>query len=485
MKIKLPFEIDLSTIAQASGGYLLGEDIRISFISTDTRKDVSDSIFIPIRGENFDGHEFIPVASEKGAVAFFSSEDFWEKKLKNDSHFKPFILVKDTSEAFLKLAYYVRSKLKAFVIAVGGSVGKTTTKELIHFIFSELGFKAHKSAKSFNNNVGLAITILSMDKDSELGIFEIGTSHKGEIKYLTKFADPDLGVITAIGKEHLEGLEDEHGVFEEEVDLIRYVVDKQGISVLNIGYRELKRFFDSIDGKKIGFYMMRDSEGFLCKNSIACKVESVDEFFNSVFRLSIDGLGSFVLATNLPPHLGEVVAGSISSVIAYLKYERQAESFNDIFRIDFKKFKREKGRFEVKKRGKIFIIDDTYNSNPTSVEGMFFSASFQKGRKIFVIGDMLELGKMSEQEHENLGNLASKYFDRDEVFFLVNGDFADCMFRGFQRNGFSAYLAKNRNDVVDELFKIVEDGDYVFFKASRRCKFEDILTEFSERIRIF
>lgn len=487
MKIKLPFEIDLKTIAQVVGGSLLGGNIYVNFISTDTRKDVSDSLFIPIKGKNFDGHKFISVAFENGAIASFSDYDFWVGELKNkfERIKKSVILVKDTCEAFLRLAYYVRSNLRAFVIAVGGSVGKTTTKELIHFIISELGFKAHKSAKSFNNNIGLAITILSTEKDSDVGVFEIGTSHKGEIKYLTKFADPDLGVITAIGKEHLEGLEDEKGVFEEEIELIRYIIGKNGITVLNVGYDELKKFFDSIDGKKIGFVMLKDSESFSYKDYVSCRVESVDEAFNSVFRISFGAKKDIRIITNLPPHFGEIIAGSISSVIGFLKYERDYTSFDDIFRIDFRKFKREKGRFEVKKQGNIFIIDDTYNSNPGSVEGMFFSASFQKSRKIFVLGDMLELGKMSEEEHKNLGNLAKKYFKKDKALFVVNGDFSDCMFKGFSENGFYVYLAKNRKAVVDELLRIVKDGDYVFFKASRGCKFEEILTEFSERIRIF
>lgn len=491
MKIKIPIELDLETIAHITNAKLIGHNLPVSFISTDTRKDVSDSLFIPIKGQTFDGHKFITEAYNLGAVASFSSEQFWEKNLSFQELTKPILLVKDTTEAFLRLAYYVRKKLDIFVIAVGGSVGKTTTKELTYFILTELGVKSHKSMKSFNNNVGLAISLISADKEKKVAVLEIGTSSKGEIPYLTRFADPDLGVITSVGKEHLEGLEDEYGVFLEEIELIKYVVKKGGISVLNIGNQMLGEYFLSIPEPKIGFFM-QNKNGSLeekFKNSkvgnsilVRCKLEQADEFLNSTFRVFF-GEESLHLRTNLPPHFGEILAGALASVLGFFRKNANVQELKRISEIDFGKFENEKGRFKVTFLRNIFIVDDTYNSNPTSVDGMFFSASFAKGRKIFVLGDMLELGKKSEEEHRNIGNLARRYFREDEAFFIVNGEFSEHLFKGLNENGFSVLEIGERPKISQYLKKIVKSGDYVFFKASRRCKFEEILSDFSDAIR--
>lgn len=506
MKIKIPFELDLETIALISDATLIGKNLVVEFVSTDTRKDVSTSLFVPIKGENFDGHSFIVDAQRKGAIASFSSRKFWEENVETLSGMNmPILVVDDPVDALLKLALYIRRRLDVPVIAVGGSVGKTTTKELTSFILSQLGIRTHKSAKSFNNNVGLAISLLSFDENAEVGVIEIGTSKKGEIKHLTRFADPDIGVLTSVGKEHLEGLGDEQGVFEEEIELVNYVIGKRGLVVMNVGNPKTEEYFESISERKIGFRMVKDAkmvgyEDFLHRDLgdsvlVECRVLDVDELFNSVFEVNAKLAGTefnFVVPTNLSPHLGEVLAASISAVAGFISHKNFmshkkgiVDALDSIARskVDVRSFENEKGRFRPQKINNVVVVDDTYNSNPTSVEGMFFSASFQRGRKLFVLGDMLELGKEAEKEHKTLGVIAKRFFDVSEVLFIVNGDYARYMLEGFWSNGFSACEIRSRDEIINHLAGVVKDGDYVFFKASRRCRFEEIVAGFLEILR--
>lgn len=491
VSIKLPIPLKLKKIAEITDAVLVGEDLVIECISTDTRKDVNGSLFIPLKGERFDGHEFIKAAAEGGAVASFVSKDFWMRGLGRCDGIA-MLIVEDTSEAFLKLASYLRKELGFFVIGVGGSVGKTTTKELIHFVLTQLGVRAHKSAKSYNNNVGLAISLSSAERNTEVGVIEIGTSRKGEIRYLAGFADPDLGVLTAIGKEHLEGLEDERGVFEEEMELIRYVARKNGIVSVNVGHEEVLNYFLTLEGRKIGFCAAQkrpEIRASLKSPLVTCAIIEVDDLFGSTFEILIEGGGfskGLRARTKLAPHLGEVLAASVSGVLGYLScklgFPEAVETISNS-RIDLTLFENESGRFNVRRVGGVVIVDDSYNSNPASVEGMFFSASFKRGRKIFILGDMLELGRSSEKEHENIGMIASRYLEPGETLFVVSGEFSRFTHEGLLENHFTSHNVSSRNEVAKIVANIVKEGDTIFIKASRRCRFEEIADELYEVLR--
>ena len=529
MKIKLPFELNLEEIAKITEGDILfpsdfgGErksqnnlNLCIRYISTDTREDVSQSLFVPIKGSRFDGHDFIAEASRKGAVvSLCDMKKISELNLRKLNI--PLVVVEDTSFAFLKLGKWVREKISPFVIAVGGSAGKTTTKELIYFIFSQAGFRTSKSIKSFNNRVGLSISMCMLESGTEVAVFEIGTSKKGEVSELVSFAEPSMGVLVSVGKEHLEGLGSEKNVFEEEFSLIRYVLEKNGIAVFNFSDDMTADAISTLSGKKIGFLGIKGKDSEVKKKTqkveksnwnegkLTRKVEKffkeggyiftavrptyVSDMFETKFSVYVyvgnsHGISRTVLKvdTNLAPHFCENLACGLSVFLGYMYFVHGEAEPEELGALDFRGFKNEPGRFVVRKiEGKnIIVVDDTYNSNPLSQEALFYSASFSGRRKIFVLGDMLELGEFSQREHENLGSIASKYLGNKDSIFFVFGEFSEYMRKGFEKVGFYSESFRKKDELLEKLRRTVREGDVLFLKASRGRKFENILNEFVE-----
>ncbi len=495
VRIELPIALTLRDISNIVGGdlvfysnsYYPDESFTVRFLSTDTREDVEGTLFVPLYGKNFDGHNFIETAFNKGAIASLSSRKEMLQKLSKIP--RPVIFVENTHEALLKLGVFIRRKISPYVISVGGSAGKTTTKELIHFMLSDLGFKVTKSRKSFNNEIGLAFSLLDLKNETEIAVLEIGTSRKGEIEYLCKFADPDSAVLLSVGKEHLEGLESENGIFEEETSLIKYVLAHSGVCILNIGELRLKDFFFSLNTeKKIAFAGERVDVGEIEKISklVVSYPLSVSRNFKTEFRVEVyEGRKkeTFTIFSNLAPHFSSNIAGAISSIISY-GWSRGVDLIYNLKGIDFEKFRNEPHRFSVFEINNTILVDDTYNSNPVSLSSLFYSASFVSGKKFFVLGDMLELGIFSENEHYSVGDLASRFLERDRTLFFLLGSFAQNMKKGLESKSFEALVFESEKELVETLVSYFRKRtpDYVFFKASRGCKFEIIFEEFVDRI---
>lgn len=496
MKAEIPLDLTLKDILDIVGGelisgpdanYIIPEKLTIKFISTDTRGDVWNTLFIPLRGKNFDGHDFIEAAFSKGAIASLSSRKENQILLKFS---KPVILTRDTHEAFLRIGAFVRKKVSPHVVAIGGSAGKTTTKELAYFILSDLGFKVVKNRKSFNNEIGLAFSLLDLKNGTEVAVLEIGTSRRGEIEYLCKFADPNSAVLLSVGKEHLEGLGSEDGVFEEETSLVKYVLSRNGIPILNIGESKLKDFFLSLDTEKkiafAGVSFQEDNTGKIQSFVISYPL-SVSRNFETKFKIEIckgKRKEVFTICSSLAPHFSSNIAGAISSVISY-GWGRGEDVIQNLKNIDFKKFRNEPHRFSVFEIGNTVLVDDTYNSNPVSLSSLFYSASFVSGKKFFVLGDMLELGTFSEQEHYSVGVLASEFLKRDEALFFLLGEFSGCMKKGLESKYFEALTFESEKELIEALVNYFRKCkvDYIFFKASRRCGFDLIFNKFINEIQ--
>ncbi len=489
MFIELPFELSLKDLEKICGGKIIVQDekdkkIVFQYVSSDTRQSVNKALFVAIKGKNFDGHDFLIEAQKKGAVAVLVSSE--NKNLKI-----PQILVENTREAFLKLGQYIKNRVGPFTIAIGGSAGKTTTKELIHFLFSQLDFKVQKSIKSFNNDIGLAISIASLKKDTEILVLEIGTSSKGEIKYLSQFAEPDFGLLVSFGKEHLEGLGSPEEVFQEEIELVNFVLESRGTVFINLDTEELRNFFFSLDyPEKVAFGLENEAKKIVRYGFFSSPI-SVSRNFETDFSLSIlfDGK-SFreIVETNLSPHFGSNVSGAISVLFFYLK-KFKGMNEDEILKliknkVNFKEFRNEFSRFRVEKIGDFVIVDDSYNSNPLSLSAMFYSASFVDGKKIFALGDMLELGKYSEEEHFKVGEIAKKYILPKDSLFLLYGNYAKFMEDGLKNCGFSVEAFNSKSDLVQRLKQVYKDFDFIFFKASRGLKFDEIAKDFISYLKI-
>jgi UDP-N-acetylmuramoyl-tripeptide--D-alanyl-D-alanine ligase len=504
--IELPFDLTLREISQICEGKILQpkndhynfDEIKIKYLSFDTREQVSECLFIPIKGSRFDGHDFIEEAQKKGAKATLFSD--YEKVRKLNLSI-PCVFVEDTKEAFLKLSSYIRKRVNPLVIAVGGSAGKTTTKELIYFVLNSSGLSVHKSKKSFNNEIGVSISMSSLKKDTEVAIFEIGTSSLGEIEKLTKFVEPDFGVLVSYGKEHLEGLRSPELVLKEETYLTDFVAGKGGAVFINIGVDELKDYFFRLNShKKVGFLMplyknhnkISKAEPLSIVGAELLKMlrtdfvlvypRDVSRKFETEFGIYVsfsDMKKEFYIRTNLAPHFGSNLASALSVFIFFFQYIR-GEGFDHIIdmlqSINFFDFKNESSRFNVFDLGKFIVVDDSYNSNPLSLSALFYSAGFQKGKKVFVIGDMLELGEFSEIEHLKIGESASMYLEKDNSFFFVSGEFEKYMEEGLRAKGFQVSVFKKNDELFESLRRI--HFDFIFFKASRARKFDLIVQDF-------
>jgi UDP-N-acetylmuramoyl-tripeptide--D-alanyl-D-alanine ligase len=489
MFVELPFEISVKDVSDACNGKVIVRDEKekentFLYISSDTRQSVEGALFVAIKGKNFDGHDFLEEAQRKGAVAVLVSSE--NKNLKI-----PQILVENTREAFLKIGQFVKRKINPFTIAVGGSAGKTTTKELIYFLFSQLGFKVQKSIKSFNNEIGLAVSISSLKNDTEILVLEIGTSSKGEIKYLSQFAEPNFAVLVSFGKEHLEGLGSPEEVFQEEIELINFALGNGGAVFINVDTEELRSFFLSLDyPEKVAFGLGNETEKKIFRYGFFSNPISVSRNFETDFSLSILFDGRFfkeIVKTNLAPHFGSNVSAAISVLFLYLKKFKGMKE-DEILRlikekVNFKEFKNEFSRFKVDQIGNFVVVDDSYNSNPLSLSAMFYSASFVDGKKLFALGDMLELGKYSEEEHFKVGESAKKYISPKDSFFLLYGNYAKFMEDGLKNCGFSAEAFKSKIELIQKLKEIYKDFDFIFFKASRGLKFDELAKDFISHLK--
>ncbi len=489
MFIELPFELSLKDAEKICGGKIIAQNekdkgIVFQYVSSDTRQSVNKALFVAIKGKNFDGHDFLIEAQERGAVAALVSSV--NKNLKI-----PQILVENTREAFLKLGQYIKNRIRPFTIAIGGSAGKTSTKELIHFLFSQLGFKVQKSMKSFNNEIGLAVSMTSLKKDTEILVLEIGTSSKGEIKYLSQFAEPNFGLLVSFGKEHLEGLGSPEEVFQEEIELVNFVLGHGGTVFINLDTEELRNFFFSLDyPEKVAFGLENEVLKNIVRYGFFSSPILVSTNFETDFSLSMlfDGKSFKEIArTNLSPHFGANVSAAISVLFLYLK---KFEGMNEDeilklikYKVNFKEFINEFSRFKVEKIGNFVIVDDSYNSNPLSLSAMFYSASFVGGKKVFALGDMLELGKYSEEEHFKVGESAKKYISPRDSFFLLYGNYAKFMEDGLKNCGFSVEVFKSKSELVQRLKQIYKDFNFIFFKASRGLKFDEIAKDFISYLR--
>ncbi|MCM8796967.1 MAG: UDP-N-acetylmuramoyl-tripeptide--D-alanyl-D-alanine ligase [Candidatus Omnitrophica bacterium] len=391
----------VSEILKATGGKLIKGDAdgRVSGISTDSRTINEKEAFIAIKGEKFDGHDFIGQAIAKGAVAAIISRSQIGKLVSSPLKVA-LIEVSDTVRALGDLARYQRKKLNLPVVAVTGSNGKTTTKDMIAHILSDK-YRVLKNSGTRNNHIGLPQTLLTLGRLHDIAVLELGTNHPGEIDYLAQIALANIGIITNIGPAHLEFLKDLKGVFREKTSLLAKL-QSPAIAIINADDALLKKiaFNKSVRPAVFSFSLVTKGD-FMAAHLFRHK-ERVEFTVNKKYKFTLKTAGYY----NVYNALAAIAVGRIFG-IGYAEIIRQLRSF------DFPE-----GRFRFKEIKGINFIDDTYNANPLSLKSALetIEAMAVKGRKIFIMGDMLELGKASRFFHRSAGRYASSVCD---VFIAV------------------------------------------------------------------
>lgn len=372
-------------------------------IQTDTRKVKKDDLFFALKGPNFNGNHFAEEALAKGAAYVVADE------LPEDTG-KPIIHVADVLKTLQELAFHHRSRFLSKVsgreipfIAVTGSNGKTTSKELIHAVLSS-SYKTYTTDGNLNNHIGIPLTILKVKQDAEIAIIEMGANHQKEIEGYCIYTMPTHGIITNCGKAHLEGFGGEEGVRKGKGELYDYLRQNNGTAFVMWDYNYLRQMSEGITVRIT--YGTRDAD-----------VTGVVTSSSGLLEVSITrGAGIGPVKTNL---VGEYNLPNILLAVAIGKYFKVPD---EKIRSALEQYQPSNSRSQLIEKDSNRIILDAYNANPTSMKAAIENfAKMEGGNKILMLGGMMELGAESLQEHQKLIELINNYQWKDVV--LVGGDF--------------------------------------------------------------
>lgn len=406
-------------------------------ISTDTRKLKSGDVYLPLRGENFDGHNFIDKALSSGARGYFTQDKF---KINKNADF--IIYVKNSLIAYLKLANYIRNKINPTVIAITGSCGKTTTKEMLYHVFSTQ-YRTYKTFLNHNNEIGLCETFFNMPTNCEIVIVEMGMRNLGEIELLSNYSNPDIGIISNIGSAHVERLGTLKNIAIAKCEIVSNLkkdglfigVDSDNLKE-NLNYEGKKIFTSLTDAKNIQISI--DLTKFEYKG-VNYEIMQPGEYNISNAILAIEA----ALAKNIS------IENIQRGLISYKPIEK---------------------RWEKTETKGLTFINDSYNANPESMNAVLktFLAIYPKPI-VLILGDMGELGKDEIMYHKQIGEFLSNYSD---IKLLTVGTLA----RHIARNTTLENIEfENNEQCAKYIAKNIEKGTTILLKASRAMKFEQII----------
>lgn len=440
--------IKLKNIVAAVDGQFFGDasllDTDIQEISTNSREIGDNTLFLPLVGDKFDAHDFIDSAFENGCVCTIS-----HKKLDRDNY----ILVEDTLKAYRDVAEYYRGTFDVHVIALTGSVGKTTAKEMLHSVLSEK-YNVLKNQGNFNNEIGVPKTLLNLNKDHEIAIIEMGMNHFGEINRLSKIARPDICVITNIGDAHIGILGSREGIFKAKTEIFDY----------------MKK-----DGK---VYLYGDDDLLVALN----ESEYNPTFFGessynhvSVKEIkSVDIMGTEFTANAMGEEIDIKIAAPgqymITSVLCAVAVAKDLGLSNEQIKQGVLKYIPPKMRNAIIKTDKLTIINDAYNACEESILAGIDVLQLADGRKAAILGDILEVGDHGRRVHYSVGeNVAHKDVD----IVICCGQQSKHTYEGLKDSGKeNIYYFEDKEKMHEHLKDIIKQGDTVYVKASRGCAFE-------------
>lgn len=449
----------LSEIIRIVNGDLIQGDpeLTVSGVSTDSRNIKRGELFLALKGERFDGHQFLNEAVQAGAAALLVMENT------NLDGKTTVIKTDDTLKAFGAIAGFHRQRYQAPVIGITGSNGKTTTKDLVAAVLSQK-YNVVKTEANYNNEIGLPLTLLKMDQTTEVVVVEMGMRGLGQIRNLAAIAQPKIGVITNIGQAHLELLGSEANIAKAKTELIESL-PPNGFGVLNGDDPWIRKMPIPNQVRPVWFGLgdsSLDYRGVILENDgegILFQVDGNGEKFE-IF-LPLPG------RLNVYNALAAVAIGRILGVpIQEIKEGLAAPAMTG-------------RRLKILNRNQIRIIDDTYNASPASVKAALevLGALSGPGKKIAVLADMLELGKASIDSHFGIGEYAANL---GVNHLLAYGDLARKYVEGFTSitPGKAEYFS-NKPELIRVLKKVARPGDSVLIKGSRGMKMEEVVEALS------
>lgn len=454
--------LSLRNIAAACNGTYIGNpsllDTEISGVAIDSRKIRKGFLFVPIKGARVDGHDFIGQVMEHGALCTLS-----EHPLDGVSY--PYIQVSSTTQALKEIAGFYRNQLDIKVIGITGSVGKTSTKEMIASVLSRK-YHVLKTEGNYNNEIGLPLTIFRLTEEHEIAVLEMGIDHFGEMHRLARIAHPDICVITNIGYAHLENLGSREGILKAKTEIFDHL--KPNACVVLNGDDDMLRTVTEVQGKRPVFFGI-DSAA-------------------PVFVSQIEDRGLFgthclitLPATKSSPETS--ISADITIPGRHMVYNAMAGAYIGHF-LGLSKEEIEagihalepvSGRNHLIHTDVLSIIDDCYNANPASMKASLDVLASAKGRKVAVMGDMLELGTNEKELHYQTGEYAAR---KGIDLIICIGNLASEFYQGAHHAGYgnTVLYFSSKQDFLQELPVLLKKGDTILVKASNSMHFPEIVT---------
>ena len=421
-------------------------------VSTDSRKIRPGELFWALKGKRYDGHEFVEKALDSGAAGIVVQEGY-DLKISRAAG-RVVIAVADTLKALGDLAGWWRRRHNVRVVAITGSAGKTTTKEMTATIL-DLGSRTSKSRGNFNNLIGLPLTLLGVDERHRNSVLEMGMNRPGEIARLTEIADPDIGIITNVGMAHLEGVGDLEGVAMAKAELIDKI-SSNGYLILNGDDRLLMNTAAAFQKEVITFGVEREND---------VRAANIQDMGRDGISLDIQYQGnSWPVRLKVPGY--QNVSNALAAAAAALCLNEPTENIIE----GLGRFAGVKGRFMVARvPGGAIVVDDTYNANPLSLKAALYSIQSlaDGGGRIFVgLGEMMELGDAAVSAHLEAGR---KVAELNPHLFLAMGEHAQEMVKGAVVSGVPldhTEVVKTHMEMVRRIRDELREGDLIFLKGS-------------------
>ncbi|MBI5599855.1 MAG: UDP-N-acetylmuramoyl-tripeptide--D-alanyl-D-alanine ligase [Deltaproteobacteria bacterium] len=437
----------------------LAGDSEVKGVSIDSRTIKPGHVFFALRGVRFDGHAFIPDVERMGAACAVVEERYWkEGSVSPDFRI---IGVKDTRASLGDLASFIRRRRRIPLVAVGGTSGKTTTKEMIASILAR-SMTVLKTSGNMNNLVGVPLTLVSLNNVHDAAVVELGISEPGEMRRLSRICAPDVAVITNVGRAHLEKLGSMEKIAEEKTELYASLAEN-GVRVVNLDDPLVVRFTEGHKTEKVTFSRKKDADVCIKEFSFAAGEANAVTVLYGV-------RGTELRARINSPLLSNIYNGA-AAIATVLPLGVAAEDI----RQGLDSFVPPGGRMEILKVGAWTVLNDTYNANPDSTLAALKTLASMNGRKVTVIGSMLELGSGSEEAHAEAGRLAATL----GVDVLVTvGRWREAVRDGALSGGMkekNVFGFDDNAETASEIKRILKDGDIVLVKGSRAARMEEIV----------
>lgn len=441
--------LTVAQVTKAVNGTLLygAPDMTISAVSTDSRAIEQESLFIPLKGETFDGHRFIAQACQKGAAGYLCGPHYPAQ----EGSFA--IRVSDSNRALLDLAHWYRMQFVVHMVGLTGSVGKTTTKELIASVLQQQ-FCTLKTQGNFNNEVGLPLTLLGLRREHQAAVIEMGMSHFGEIERLSRCAQPDTAVITNIGVSHIENLGSREGILRAKCEIFSGL-SEHGTVFLNGDDHLLYGLRNQLPNAV--FYGVENRGCDLVATDLTVSREGVSFCVaGEVYRIQLVGKHNVYAA------LAAIAVGQHYGM-------KQKDIKNGLF-----SYQTDGIRQHIQEKNGILVISDCYNASPQSVcAAIDVLAAVGKGRrKIAVLGDMAELGDGAPQYHRETGAYAASH---GVDMLLLVGQYAQELRAGAASAGLGQIVCCADNQEINAALDVcLRQGDAILIKGSRVMKLEEV-----------